>query len=237
MLVTVSKKSADSTPVVSVGSMRLGKDFDMVELWRSNPPADRSAIASSSPETRAHAYDETCRAVPTDLLGVTLSSDTRKVILAGDHNLGIFGTPRAAHGVTEAQARGTLHIRHLLWLRHGPIFWARMVYDSEAREKLRKFIDGTVSGALSQKEHASIAAEKPPATVLDELPAATDGIETRGRVVVTTSNIHEHRARYRCGDIGKNQCALARQCPCSSETTWHQLTVRDRSLDTSWDIN
>lgn len=209
----------------------------MVEMWQSTPPADRSAIASSSPATCAHAYNETCRVVLTDMLGVRLSSNNRKDTLTGDHNLGIFGAPRAAHDVTEAQARGLLHIHLLLWLRHGPIFWARVVHYPEARKKLRKFIDDTVSGALSQEEHAALATEKPAATVLEEAPEIINGIETRGRVVVTTSNIHKHRARCRCNNIGKNQCALSRPCPCSSETTWHQLTVRDQSLDKSWERN
>lgn len=33
MLLTISKNSADSPMVVSVGARKLGEDYDMVELW------------------------------------------------------------------------------------------------------------------------------------------------------------------------------------------------------------
>lgn len=58
---------------------------------------------------------------------------------------------------------------------------------------------------------------------LDEPPSSIDGIETRSRVVVTASNIHDHRTRCRSGVVGKHKCALARPSPVSDETTWHQI--------------
>lgn len=179
--------------MISVDSRQLRNNCDIVELWRSTPPTKRSSIAYSSSALCAQAYNETCRALMTDPLGEILFSDIRKDILAGYHNLGVFGTPRAKRGVTKAQSRGSLHISLLIWLRNSPIFWARKFYGLEAREKLRKYIDDTVLGALSKEHHDEMAAGKPVTTVLDKPPAIIRGIEKRGRVVVTTSNIHEHR--------------------------------------------
>ena len=51
-----------------------------------------------------------------------------------DKNPGIFGSifkARAYHAVTEAQARGVLHLHILSWLCHGPLWVSPHVHDED----------------------------------------------------------------------------------------------------------
>ena len=63
---------------------------------------------------------------------------------------GIFGRCRAAHGVTEAQGRGHLHMHVLLWTVHGPLFFARFLHDAEKRNRLIKRINVLVTAQLAK---------------------------------------------------------------------------------------
>ena len=74
-----------------------------------------------------------------------------------DTNLGFFGSTvkaRACHSVTEAQARGALHLHILLWLCYGPLWFSRHIHDEDFRCKMGKYIDKIVTASISEAEHA-----------------------------------------------------------------------------------
>ena len=91
-------------------------------IWNSDDCSNfRASTAKNSPATSAFYFDLVCKAVLKYLFGVQL--DTKKEVLIDEMISGIFGSAlkaRAAHAVSEAQARGALHLHILLWLLFGP---------------------------------------------------------------------------------------------------------------------
>ena len=83
--------------------------------------------------------------------------DSKKEVLLMDTNPGIFGSTvkaRTRKGVTEAQARGALHLHILLWLCYGPLWFSRHIHDEDFRCKMGKYIDKIVTASISEAEHA-----------------------------------------------------------------------------------
>ena len=106
-------------------------------IWSSDM-INRSSTARRSPASCAAYFDRVARAVQEALFGVE-GLDAKKEKLPDGFKPSIFGRAaqaRACHAVTEAQARGALHLHILLWLRFGPLWYARWVHDPDQRKVL-----------------------------------------------------------------------------------------------------
>jgi len=150
MMVTVSPNATDEPLVVCLALRKLGAAWKPKELWRESA-ADmraRRALTEGAPASCVTFYDEFTRAVLTHLFGAEL--DRSGELDPKDLREGIFGRCRAAHGVTEAQGRGHLHMHVLLWTVHGPLFFARFLHDADKRDHLIKRINVLVTAQLAK---------------------------------------------------------------------------------------
>ena len=153
--ITFSQYDPNEPLVIKIGSRRINEagKWEMPDgrtIWNSNTAAARKQIAMFAPATCAANFHCICRAVLEGLFGIGLDRK-KEVIRLGQ--CGILGVVRSASAVIEAQARGSLHLHILLWLLHGPIFFAWFVHDPAAQQVLRDFIDGTVTACLSSAQH------------------------------------------------------------------------------------
>jgi len=150
MMVTVSPNATDEPLVVCLALRKLDAAWKPVELWRESAAQMRArrALTEGAPASCVTFYDEFVKAVLTHLFGAEL--DRSGELDPKNLREGIFGRCRAAHGVTEAQGRGHLHMHVLLWTVHGPIFFSRFLHDDDKRETLLRRIDALVTAQLAK---------------------------------------------------------------------------------------
>jgi hypothetical protein len=202
-------------------------------IWSSQTAGARKQIASIAPATCAANFHRICTAVLEGLLGIGLN---RKKELLQVHSKGLLGTVRAASAVAEAQARGQLHLHILLWLKFGPIFFARFVHTAAGRARLCAFIDATVSATLSAAQHEC---RKLPVQGMRPYPTESEAgqqgsqpvrisiaaLALRGEETVGQTNFHGHRSRCRKGSVGKVKCSQAKPSPRSMATVWDEVKL------------
>ena len=132
-----------------------------------------------------------------------------------DKNSGVFGSvvkARALHSVTEAQARGALHLHALLWLLYGPLWFSRHIHDEDFRCKIGKYIDKILTVSISEAEHA------PPRIFTYSKTLHNVSEIKRGREIASHTQYHHHTARCRKLPSGKDKCELGRPCVQSNAT-------------------
>ena len=237
--ITFSQYDPNEPLVIKIGSRRINEagKWEMPDgrtIWNSNTAAARKQIAMFAPATCAANFHCICRAVLEGLFGIGLDRKKEMIRLG---QCGILGVVRSASAVIEAQARGSLHLHILLWLLHGPIFFARFVHDPAAQQVLRDFIDGTVTACLSSAQHAQrrlpVRGMRPYPSEHMDLPMAASApvritraaLAARGAECAGSVNYHDHRSRCRKGAIGKIKCSQAKPRPLSVTTVWDQVKL------------
>ena len=142
--------ATDEPLVVCLASRKLGADWKPHDVWRESATQmkARRALTEGAPASCVTFYNEFMNAVLTHLFGAEL--DRAGELDPRSLREGIFGRCRAAHGVTEAQGRGHLHMHVLLWTVHGPVFFARFLHDDDKRERLIRRINALVTAQLAK---------------------------------------------------------------------------------------
>jgi hypothetical protein len=150
MMVTISPNATDEPLVVCLARRALGDDWKPLDVWRESATQmkARRALTEGAPASCVTFYNEFTNAVLTHLFGAEL--DRAGELDPRSLREGIFGRCRAAHGVTEAQGRGHLHMHVLLWTVHGPVFFARFLHDDDKRERLIRRINALVTAQLAK---------------------------------------------------------------------------------------
>ena len=141
----------------------------------------RRALTEGAPASCVTFYNEFMNAVLTHLFGAEL--DRAGELDPRSLREGIFGRCRAAHGVTEAQGRGHLHMHVLLWTVHGPVFFARFLHDDDKRERLIRRINALVTAQLAKDgkmTNRHKCKHPPPLAPRPASPPALDGPITAG---------------------------------------------------------
>ena len=63
---------------------------------------------------------------------------------------GIYGEVRACHAVTEAQARGSLHMHLLLWAKYGPLFHSNHLHTEKGRKIIAEYMDSKKESIINR---------------------------------------------------------------------------------------
>nr|GAT42295.1 predicted protein [Mycena chlorophos] len=122
-----------------IAQVLAGQEIDLNNfLATSGPDSDaRSRIIANDPYAAAEFFHLVIRILLEELFGITINirgSITRKP--------GIVGTVNGYIGTVEAQARGTLHLHMLMWLRGAPVaaVMKTALQSAQFREKIKSFI-------------------------------------------------------------------------------------------------
>ena len=232
--ITFSQSSSSQSLVVTLGSRKFKSndngshpaEFENGKVIWDSKDCNRMSTAIHSPATCAAYFDSVCKAVLTCLLGLDL--DTKKEVIIMDKTPGIFGEvlkARACHAVTEAQARGALHLHILYWLMYGPLWFSRFVHDDKFCDKLKKYISQCVTASISEAEHS--LREQPRKYEYPKVISNISELKKRGREVASHTQHHKHTARCRKLPGGKDKCDLGRPCVQSSEIVFDQIKLED----------
>jgi hypothetical protein len=222
LFITFSRQSANDPYVIKIGSRLVGEDAEVV--WSSTDAAGRNACANMSPGTCARRFNAISIAVLEALCGFGAGNESGEKLRVRRKERdpvemhGVYGEARAAHCITEAQGRGALHLHFLLWLRYGPIFYARFVATAKGREQLTAFLDSIIKAHLSSEVHdereervAATAEKKKEAS--DAFPGVAnditlDALTARGEKIASAVNHHgRHSTRCRKLPSGEYHCS------------------------------
>lgn len=152
--ITVSKESSTSPVTVLIGSRQFeDQNLKMNEVWDSTTSLSRRRAVAMAPATCAEEYDQVARAVLSDLFGCGLSDERRADSLPGKVPSGLLGEILAFLAITEAQARGSLHMYALSNSKIRLILFSRLVHNPAAVAMIRDWIDPVVSAELPQSIH------------------------------------------------------------------------------------
>ena len=149
MMVTISPNATDEPLTVCIALRALGSEWKPRVLWEEKAAALRARrdLTEGAPATCAYFYNLFVKSAILHLFGVDID---RKGEQCHDSRVGIFGQCRAAHGVTEAQGRGHLHLHMLLWLLCGPLFFGRFLHDDDRRDEIVKYLDAVATAQLAR---------------------------------------------------------------------------------------
>ena len=234
--ITFSQSSSTQPLVIKWGSRMFGHDDhpgllkEGSEIWNSDR-INRNRTARTSPASCARYFDRVVRAVLKCLFGLA-SFGSRSEKFGDNVKPGIFGRAtqaRACHAVSEAQARGALHLHVLLWLVLGPLWYARFVHEDEKREAIARFLDTKIQVALSEELHNT--RDAPRSYAYPFVVRHYEDAKRVGEGVAAFTNYHHHSPRCRKLPGGKDQCDLAKKSPSSDITTFHQVVLEDAESD------
>ena len=116
--ITFSPNPENQSLVLKMGKRDLQGNESSVELWNSTAAAERLKVKAQSPAAASACYDMLVRAVLEGLFGVDIRESSReKMQVRGvvDGSFHSLAHAEAYLAVTEAQARGALHLHILLW--------------------------------------------------------------------------------------------------------------------------
>ena len=230
--ITISQLSAAHPLVIKLGSRQLTKEPEII--WKSDGmnPGKRLQIERENPAVCAEHFDRTCRAVLEDLFGVSL--DKLKDAAVGEMT-GIYGAVRAVHAVTEAQARGSLHLHLLLWAEYGPTFFARHIHSPDGRAKINAYINATVSARLSAEQHTA-REQKGQWDIYPTCPPTVEATKSEAKRRAGQYNFHTHSGRCRQGKNGEQGCALCMPQSLSAILRWHQCSLAQNPEEEGVDL-
>ncbi|KAF7293724.1 ATP-dependent DNA helicase [Mycena chlorophos] len=152
-----------------IAQVLAGKDIDLDKFLVTAGPdsVERSKTIAGDPFAAAHFFHFMTRVLLEEMFGITVKHNG-----IVEKRVGIVGEVNGYIGTVEAQARGTLHLHMLVWLKGAPT--ANLMRDalqsSDFREKMKSFIsrnirahiEGTDSKTLMQlKKGVNIAYCRP----------------------------------------------------------------------------
>ena len=111
----------------------------------------RTALMARNPTIAARMYDVLCRGLLDGLLGMKYETVGRGRTTSDGQSTtrrGVLGKIRAYYGVTEAQARGALHLHLLVWGEISPRMMQRFAHDPSFQRSIAQVIDSLVSTEL-----------------------------------------------------------------------------------------
>nr|GAT45226.1 predicted protein [Mycena chlorophos] len=179
-----------------IAQVLAGQDIDLDRFCQSagTDSEGRSTIIAGDPFASAEFFHVCIRLVLEELLGITATHRGNV-----EHHMGIFGVVNGYIGTVEAQARGTLHLHMLIWLRGAPV--ARVMKEALSseifREKMKSFIranirahlPGTTAKTLLKVPMAANIAYSRPED--PRLPHYTERAVEMERKVARVQQVHE----------------------------------------------
>jgi len=203
------------------------------EKFHGYPIGERalSALLAAGPVAAAEIYRQMVENVFSVLLGTPPDETSRQTQPLPSRDIGVFGIPVASFGVTEEQARGSLHMHIVTWGSLPP----RLLQQAEGIPGLvsviARALDTLFSATLDPDIHIQgllrhiKGTRSPCATFFKCHNPLTEQIEFKQDVdrCIDMANVHRHSATCCKPPNGKRACRLAQPAPISPVTGCVQI--------------
>nr|GAT46003.1 predicted protein [Mycena chlorophos] len=200
-----------------IAQVLAGEEIDLDHFVAMAGPMSnaRAKNIARDPFAAAEFFHTTIRIVLEEMFGIHINA--RGGI---DRKEGILGVVNGYVGTVEAQARGTLHLHILLWLRGAPTprMMREALHSARFREKMAAFIranirahiDGTTrENFLSTPKQFNIAYSRPEDPRLPDYPRRAAEAERRIARAVQTHDCKTHT----CLKLKKGRVVCKRRAP------------------------